>query len=120
MDINPMAVGHTLVVPKQEVDYFFDLDDDTLVQSLLFAKKVAKALRQAIPCTRVGLAVVGLEVPHAHIHLVPLNAVEEIDFTRPRPQASTASLEQVAHKVKPYIIWYTMHNLSINFIVNTF
>jgi len=80
LDINPLAVGHTLVVPKKEVDYIFDLDDQTLAEMMLFSKKVAKAIKKAIPCLRVGLTVIGLEVPHAHIHLVPINKESDIHF----------------------------------------
>ena len=80
LDINPLAVGHTLVVPKKEIDYIFDLDDETLAAMMLFAKKVAKAIKKAIPCQRVGLTVIGLEVLHAHIHLVPINKESDIHF----------------------------------------
>ena len=99
-----MAPGHTLVVPKQEVDNFFDLDDEALAQSMLFAKKVAKPLQETVSCLRVGLAVVGLEVPHAHIHLVPLNAVEEIDFSRPRQQVSPEALGRIASQIRTRIV----------------
>lgn len=80
LDINPIVPGHTLVIPKKEVDYLFDLDEDDYVSLQLFAKKVAKALKQAIPCVKVGEAVLGLEVPHAHIHLVPLNKEGDMNF----------------------------------------
>lgn len=84
LDINPLAEGHTLVIPKVEVDYLFDLDDKTLVGLTLFSKRVAKAIEKAIPCKRIGVAVLGLEVPHAHIHLVPLNKESDIDFFKPK------------------------------------
>src|SRR5688572_377917 len=82
LDINPLVVGHTLVVPKKEVDFIFDLDDDTLAGLNVFAKKVAIAIRTEIPCKRVVVAVIGLEVPHTHIHLVPMNAMGDLNFTR--------------------------------------
>lgn len=80
LDINPVAEGHVLVIPKHEVDYIFDLDDDELAEMTVFAKKVAKALKAAMPCRKVGVTVIGLEVPHAHIHLVPMNAEGDMDF----------------------------------------
>lgn len=80
LDINPMAPGHTLVIPKQEIDYLFDMTDQDYTDLELFAKKVAKAIKEAIPCTRVAEAVLGLEVPHAHIHLVPINTEADMDF----------------------------------------
>ena len=84
LDINPLAEGHTLVIPKVEVDYLFDLDNETLAGLTLFSKRVAKAIEKAIPCKRVGVAVLGLEVPHAHIHLVPLNQESDINFFKPK------------------------------------
>ena len=83
LDIRPQAKGHTLCIPKREVDYIFDLEDEALAGLLIFAKKVAKALRQAVPCKRIGIAVIGIEVPHAHVHLIPLNAVSDIAFKEP-------------------------------------
>lgn len=84
LDIMPLADGHTLVIPKQEVDYFFDLDEGSLSRINLFAKEVAIKLKKAIPCKRVGVAIIGLEVPHAHVHLIPLNNVSDINFERPK------------------------------------
>lgn len=84
LDIRPLAKGHTLVVPKQEIDYIFEIDDPTLANMILFAKRVAKAIEKTVPCTRIGVAVIGLEVPHAHIHLVPINQVHDLDFSRER------------------------------------
>ncbi|MDX2415118.1 MAG: HIT family protein, partial [Bacteroidales bacterium] len=83
LDISPLAPGHTLIVPKEETDYIFDLNDDALAGMMLFAKKIALALKEAVPCKRVGVAVLGLEVPHAHIHLVPLNQESDISFSKP-------------------------------------
>lgn len=80
LDINPVNWGHTLVVPKEETDYIFDLDDDTLGGMMVFAKKVAAAIKKAVPCTKVGVAVLGLEVPHAHIHLIPIQQEGDMDF----------------------------------------
>lgn len=99
LDISPLAKGHTLVVPKKEVDYLFELDDNTLAGLMVFAKKVALAIDKAIPCSRVGVAVIGLEVPHAHIHLVPLNSVHDIDFGRPKLKLSKEELEIIAASI---------------------
>ena len=96
LDIAPLAKGHTLVVPKKEVDYIFDLDDETLAGMMVFAKKVARAIDKAVLCTRVGVAVIGLEVPHAHIHLIPLNSVHDIDFSRPKLKLEKEELEKIA------------------------
>ena len=84
LDINPLAKGHVLVVPKKEVDYLFDLEDDTLRNMIIFSKRVAKAMKQAIPCKRIGVAVLGLEVPHAHIHLIPITKESDILFNKKR------------------------------------
>jgi histidine triad (HIT) family protein len=100
LDISPLAKGHTLVVPKQEVDYIFDLDANTLSGLMLFAQKVAKAIDKAVPCTRVGVAVIGLEVPHAHIHLIPLNSVADIDFGRPKLKLDKEELEEIAAAIR--------------------
>lgn len=99
LDINPLAKGHTLVVPKAEVDYIFDVEDDTLAGMMVFAKKVAKAMDTAIPCERVGVAVIGLEVPHAHIHLIPLNSISDIDFSRPKLKLEREELENIAKAI---------------------
>lgn len=100
LDINPLQWGHTLVVPKQEVDYIFDLDDDTLAAMQVFAKRVAKAIKSAIPCRKVGEAALGLEVPHAHIHLVPLTTEGDMDFhkkiSKPDPEKMKATAEAIA------------------------
>lgn len=82
MDINPVAKGHTLVVPKWENDYIFALEDDEIAEMMIFAKKVAKAIEKAIPCKRIGVAVIGLEVPHAHIHLIPITTEGDLDFKK--------------------------------------
>ena len=104
LDISPLSKGHTLVVPKKEIDYLFDLDDDTLAGMMLFAKKIAKAIDKAAPSSRVGVAVVGLEVPHAHIHLVPLHSVHDIDFSRPKLKLQKEEFEAIASKIRANLI----------------
>lgn len=96
LDINPLREGHTLVVPKLEVDYIFDLDDEYLADLLIFSKKVSKAIRESIPCTRIGVAVIGLEVPHAHIHLVPMDTMEDINFRNPKKKFTPEQLSKTA------------------------
>lgn len=103
LDINPLASGHTLVIPKQETDYIFDLDDETIAGLMVFAKKTAIALKSAIPCKRVGVAVLGLEVPHAHIHLVPLQTEGDINFTNPKLKFSQSEFQQIAELIQNYI-----------------
>lgn len=100
LDIMPLVKGHVLVVPKQEVDYIFNLDDETLSGLHIFAKKVAKAIDKTIKCTRVGVAVIGLEVPHVHIHLVPLRTMDDINFTRPKLKISKEELAEIAEKIR--------------------
>lgn len=99
LDINPLAVGHTLVIPKKEIDYIFDVDDALYQELFLFAKKVALAVENVIPCQRIGIAVVGLEVPHAHIHLVPLQTVYDIDFKKPKLKIPPEEYELIAQKI---------------------
>lgn len=98
LDINPVTAGHTLVVPKHEVNYLFDLDDEEYVSLELFAKKVAKAIETAIPCKRIAEAVIGLEVPHAHIHLIPINSEGDVDF-RHKQQLSAEEMKTIAEKI---------------------
>lgn len=100
LDINPVAEGHTLVVPKKEVDYLFDLDDDLLGRMMVFSKKVAHAIEKAIPCKRVGITVIGLEVPHAHIHLVPIQKESDIYFGNPKLKKSPEELAEIAEKIR--------------------
>jgi len=100
LDINPLTIGHTLVVPKKEVDYIFDLDDDTLAGMNVFSKKVAIAIRKVVPCVRIGVEVIGLEVPHAHVHLIPMNRTEDLNFTRPKLSPSKAELADLAEKIR--------------------
>ena len=99
LDINPVAKGHTLVVPKQEVDYLFDLDDETLAAMTVFAKRVAKAIQQAFPCRKVGMAVLGLEVNHAHIHLIPLQSEGDMDFRKDKLQLPAEEMQDIADKI---------------------
>lgn len=100
LDINPMSKGHTLVVPKTEIDYIFDLNDTQLSAFTVFAKKVALAIEKAIPCKRVGMMVIGLEVPHAHIHLVPIEKEGDMNLSNPRVKLSTAELVEIAEKIR--------------------
>lgn len=103
LDINPLVKGHTLVVPKEETDYIFDLDDKTLADLHVFAKKVAVGVKEAIPCKRIGVAVIGLEVPHVHVHLVPMNSMGDINFMQPKLNPSQEELAQVASDIKKQI-----------------
>jgi histidine triad (HIT) family protein len=100
LDVMPLVMGHTLIVPKREVDYIFDLDDQLLADMMVFAKKVAKALKQSIECKRIGVAVIGLEVPHTHIHLVPMNSMGDINFSRPKLSPSKEELETTANLIR--------------------
>ena len=99
LDINPLVMGHVLVIPKKEVDYIYDLEDDELAALHIFAKKVAKSLKLAVPCLRIGISVIGLEVPHAHIHLIPLNSMDDIDFNRMKLSPSKKELEAISKKI---------------------
>ncbi|MFO7258647.1 MAG: HIT family protein [Bacteroidota bacterium] len=99
LDINPLAKGHTLVIPKTEVDYYFDLDDELLAALTIFSKKVAHAIKQEIPCLRVGVCVVGLEIPHAHVHLIPLNSMGDINFSKPKLKLSQEELASIASRI---------------------
>jgi histidine triad (HIT) family protein len=100
LDIQPLVKGHVLVVPKQEVDYIFDLEDEVLAGLHVFAKKVAKAIDKSIKCTRVGVAVIGLEVPHVHVHLVPLRTMDDINFTRPKLKVDEQEMKEIAEKIR--------------------
>jgi histidine triad (HIT) family protein len=100
LDINPIAKGHTLVIPKKEIDYIFDLEDDLLARMNLFAKRVARAIDKSVDCKRVGIAVVGLEVPHAHIHLIPLNHIGDLNFANPKLKFSQDEFLNIAGTIK--------------------
>ena len=99
LDINPLVKGHALVIPKQEIDYIFDLEDSLLTEMMVFSKQVALKIEKAIPCNRIGVAVIGLEVPHAHIHLVPMQSVEDINFTLPKLSLSKEEMEETLNKI---------------------
>ena len=96
LDIRPVVFGHTLVIPKVEINYIFDMDDDYLAHLHLFAKRVARVLGQEVPCLRIGVMVAGLEVPHAHIHLIPMQAISDLSFTNPRPEIPQEDLQQLS------------------------
>lgn len=102
LDVMPTTTGHTLVIPKQEIDYLFALDDDLYAGLLAFAKKVAPAIEKTIPCKRIGMAVIGLEVPHAHIHLIPMNSLADMDFTK-KIKPTQDELAETAAKIRGYL-----------------
>jgi len=99
LDINPLAKGHTLVIPKKETDYIFDIADDEYQQLFLFAKKVAVAIKKTVSCEKIGIAVVGLEVAHAHIHLVPINSIYDIDFSKPKLSLSADEFNMITERI---------------------
>jgi histidine triad (HIT) family protein len=100
LDVMPLVQGHTLIVPKVEVDYIFDLDAATLANMMVFAQRVANAVKKTIPCKRIGVAVIGLEVPHAHVHLVPMNTMNDINFTMPKLKLPAETMQAVADGIK--------------------
>jgi histidine triad (HIT) family protein len=102
LDVFPCAKGHTLVIPKKETDYIFDLDDATFAGLMAFAKQIEPAIRQAIPCKRIGLSVIGLEVPHAHVHLIPMNSMADMNFNN-KLKLSQEELAEIAIKIKKYL-----------------
>ena len=99
LDINPLVKGHTLVIPRREVDYIFDMDDDEIAAFQVFAKKVAVAIKRAFPCVKVGEAVLGLEVPHAHIHLVPMQSEKDMNFSNPKLKLTEEEFREIAAKI---------------------
>jgi histidine triad (HIT) family protein len=103
LDINPLAKGHTLVIPKQETDYIFDLGTDEYQGLFLFAREIAHAMKKVIPCERIGVAVLGLEVPHAHIHLVPINGIYDIDFSKPKLKLTPEEFSGIASEIAAQI-----------------
>jgi len=103
LDINPLNHGHTLVVPKREIDYIFDLDNDLLGRMNIFAKRVGLAIEKVVPCERIGIAVLGLEVPHAHIHLIPINGIYDIDFSKPKLDLTAEEFNNLAEKIRGYL-----------------
>jgi histidine triad (HIT) family protein len=100
LDVSPLAIGHTLVIPKKEVDYLFALDDETYNGLMIFTKIVAEGIKRVIPCIKVGVAVIGLEVPHAHIHLIPMNEVSDMNFSKPKLSFSKEEMEITAEKIR--------------------
>ncbi len=100
LDINPVAKGHTLVIPRREVDYIYNMDDDELAEYQVFAKRVAVALKKAFPCKKVAQVVLGLEVPHAHIHLIPMNSEADVDFRREKLKLSSEEMAEIAEKIR--------------------
>ena len=103
LDINPMTKGHTLVIPKMEIDYIFDIDDEVIGRMMIFSKKIAKAMKEAIPCLRIGIAVIGLEVPHAHIHLIPINKESDMMPGKEKLKLSSDELSVISEKIKSKI-----------------
>lgn len=104
LDINPLKAGHTLVVPKQEIDYFFNLDDDLLAGLILFSKKVAAAIESVIPCNRIAVAVVGLEIPHVHVHLIPMDTMEDVNFRNPKLKLTSEEFKEIAEKITEKVV----------------
>lgn len=100
LDINPLVKGHTLVIPRREVDYIFDLTDEEIAEMTVFAKQVAAAIKRTFPCIKVGMAVLGLEVPHAHIHLIPMNSEKDMLFTNPKLKLTPEEFEEIASKIR--------------------
>lgn len=100
LDIMPLRKGHVLVIPKQEVDYLFDLEDDLLAELLLFARPVAKKIEKVFPCRKVGVTVIGLEVPHAHVHLIPINTVSDMDFSQEKLKLDQEELSSIAESIR--------------------
>lgn len=100
LDISPLQKGHTLVIPKKEIDYIFDLNDDLLGEMMVFAKSVAAKIKKAFPCDRIGVTVIGLEVPHAHIHLVPINRMADMNFANEKMNLSSTDLAEIAEKIR--------------------
>ncbi|MCF6360785.1 MAG: HIT family protein [Cyclobacteriaceae bacterium] len=100
LDINPLVMGHSLVVPKNEIDYIYDLSDKELSNLLLFSKKVARAIEKSVECNRIGISVIGLEVPHAHIHLIPINSMDDMNFSRPKISMNPEEAATITDKIK--------------------
>lgn len=103
LDIHPMAEGHTLVIPKKEEDYIFDLEEEELAAMTIFAQKIAKAMKKAMPCLRIGVAVLGLEVPHAHIHLIPMQSEKDMLFSNPKLELSPEEFTNIAERIQSYL-----------------
>ncbi len=104
LDINPLREGHTLVIPKEEVDYLFDIEDDLLSHMMIFAKKVSSAIEKAVECERIGVTVIGLEVPHAHIHLIPIDGIMDMDFSKPKLVLTPEEFKAIAENISANIL----------------
>jgi len=100
LDINPLAKGHTLVIPKKEIDYIFDIDDELLAELFVFSKKTGQAIKKVVSCKRIGITVIGIEVPHAHVHLIPINNVSDMNFARPKLSFSNEELAETAEMIR--------------------
>ena len=100
LDINPLTVGHTLVIPKQEIDYLFDIDNSTLQEYIVFAKKVALSIENNVPCKRIAMSVIGLDVPHAHIHLIPLQTMDDVNFSKERVKLTSEEFQKIALQIE--------------------
>lgn len=100
LDVNPLRAGHTLVIPKKEVDYFFDLPDDLLSEIMIFAREVARKIEAVIPCERIGVTVIGLEVPHTHVHLIPINSITDMNFAKPKINIPNDEMAALAEKIR--------------------
>ncbi|MEJ7691633.1 HIT family protein [Daejeonella sp.] len=100
LDINPLVEGHVLVIPKTEIDYLFDMDSESYVGLMMFAQIVAKGLKKAVPCNRIGVTVIGTEVPHAHVHLIPMNTMDDMNFSRPKLKLSEEGLTEIADRIR--------------------
>lgn len=103
LDVFPLVKGHVLVVPKKEIDYIFDMEDNLLSNMMLFAKSIAPAIKKAVPCKRIGLSVIGLEVPHAHLHMVPLSSANDVNFTQPKIKVEATEMEEIASAIKSFL-----------------
>ncbi|MEO5570766.1 MAG: HIT family protein [Bacteroidia bacterium] len=103
LDINPLAKGHTLVIPKKEIDYIFDIDDELLAELFVFSKKTGQAIKKIVSCKRIGITVIGIEVPHAHVHLIPINSVSDMNFARPKLSFSNEELAETAEMIR--MVW---------------
>lgn len=104
LDVSPRVKGHTLVVPKKEIDYFFDIEDELLAEMMVFAKRIAKAIETAIPCKRIGVMVLGLEVPHAHIHLLPIQSEKDMNLSNPKLKLEAEEFTEITRKIKEAFI----------------
>src|SRR5690606_32323547 len=102
LDINPLAKGHTLAIPKQEIDYIFDIGDSQLAGLMVFSKRVAKAIQAVVPCQKIGMSVIGLEVPHAHVHLIPINEIGDMNFSNPKLSPSQEELAELAAEIRAH------------------